>query len=190
MSNPNKRLLDTITSEILPYPRLDDELVIGLDPRYKILQVVREPAPEDFNPITQRIEEVQTVVEEAGELRIALIVVDLPPPPPPAPNYQGFYNAFLNSATYQAHLFPALLQPGSDVLGNSMTWVGFALQDAMNGRVPLPTPEGPNSLQAAIWAFMSVGAGLLTVEELTELQELFDTHYLTPYYTLTPPTNG
>ena len=104
------------------------------------------------------------------------------------PDYEGFYNSFLNSASYQTILYPALLQPGSDVLGNAMTWVGFAIQDALAARIPLPTPGNPNSLQAAIWGFMSVAPNYLTPENLVEIQTLLVTYGMSSYYTLVPPT--
>jgi hypothetical protein len=111
-----------------------------------------------------------------------------PAPEPVRPNYQTFYEAFLNSNLYQSLLVPALLQPGSDVLGNVLTIVAVSLQDALVGRVPLPDPNTqPNSLQSAIWLLMSVMASMLSAENLAELQGLLDAHGLSTYYTLTPP---
>ena len=189
MSNPNLRLLDTVTAQVLPYPRWDDEPVDGLDPRYQVLTVVRDPEPA-HDPETQRLEETQTVDAAAGELRITWTVVDLPVVLP-EPQYEDFYNGFLSSNLYQALLIPALAQPGSDVLGNFMTIVAIALQDSMAGRVPLPA-EGspPNSLQSAIWLLMSVMGPLLSAENLAELQGLLVAHNLALYYSLTPPGGG
>lgn len=104
------------------------------------------------------------------------------------PNYLSFYDAFKNSSLYNIVFVPALLQPGSDVLGNCLTIVAIALQDAMAGRIPTPTPEiPPNALQSAIWLLMSVVGPILTPENLDELQGLLDTHRLGEFYTLFPP---
>ena len=78
----NLALYDTLTAEIRNYPRADDEPVQGLDPRYLVLRVIREPAPEPGE--NQQVNEVRTVDLEALEWRWGWSVVDLPPPPPPA----------------------------------------------------------------------------------------------------------
>jgi hypothetical protein len=78
----NLALYDTLTAEIRGYPRLDDEPVEGLDPRYLVLRVVREPALEPGE--NQRVSETRTVDLEALEWRWGWSVEDLPPPPPPA----------------------------------------------------------------------------------------------------------
>jgi hypothetical protein len=78
----NLALYDTLTAEIRGYPRHDDEPVQDLDPRYLVLRVVREPAPEPGE--NQRVSENRTVDLEALEWRWSWSVVDLPPPPPPA----------------------------------------------------------------------------------------------------------
>jgi hypothetical protein len=78
----NLALYDTLTTEIRRYPRHDDDPVEGLDPRYLVLRVVREPAPEPGE--NQRVSETRTVDLEALEWRWGWSVVDLPPPPPPA----------------------------------------------------------------------------------------------------------
>lgn len=82
MTTRNFVLFDQQTEQIRDYPRIDDEPVQGLDPRYLVLRVVREPAPEAGE--NQQVNEVRTVDLEALEWRWGWSVVDLPPPPPPA----------------------------------------------------------------------------------------------------------
>ena len=189
-------LYDSLTSRVVPYPRLDDEPVVGLDSsRYQVLEVVHEDEPT-YDPATQTINRVSNIYLDRSQYVYAYEVIDIlpeetPPEVPPLPDYQGFYFGFMSSTLYQTILIPALATPGNDVLGNFLTIVAVALQDAMNGRVPLPLPIPdnltPNSLQSAIWLLMNVLGPLLSTENLTELQDLLDTHNLSLYYTLTPP---
>jgi len=79
----NLVLFDTETGLIRDYPRADDEPVVGLDPRYEVLRIVRDEQP-DYNPTTQRIRETRTVDRDAGEWRWSWSVEDLPPVPPAA----------------------------------------------------------------------------------------------------------
>jgi hypothetical protein len=82
MTMKNLVLFDTETNLIRDYPRNDDQPVVGLDPRYVVLRVVREPAPEPGPG--QQANQTRTVDLEAGEWRWGWSVVNLPPPPPPA----------------------------------------------------------------------------------------------------------
>jgi hypothetical protein len=64
----NLVLLDTETGLIRSYPRRDEEPVEGLDPRYEVLRIVREPAPQ-YDPATHSLGETRTIDREAGEWR-------------------------------------------------------------------------------------------------------------------------
>lgn len=64
-----KRLLDTTNQNVLPYPRIDDLTVQGLDTeRYKVLAVV-DTAPPEFNPDTQWLSFSYQVFESELEYR-------------------------------------------------------------------------------------------------------------------------
>ena len=76
----NLVLFDTETNLIRDYPRVDDQPVQGLDPRYVVLRVVREPAP-DPGP-GQQVNQTRTVDLEALEWRWGWSVVDTPEPAP------------------------------------------------------------------------------------------------------------
>lgn len=146
---------------------------------------VGEPSPNRATVIAVMGEYAEIEYEEGGSgwWPISALQEELV-----GPDYVAFYNAFLQSSIYNTTLIPALLQPGSDVLGNAMTIVAIALQDAMAGRVPLPSGGQPNSLQSAIWLLMSIIGPTLSEPDATELQTLLTAHSMAAYYTLVPPT--
>jgi hypothetical protein len=169
----NLVLFDTQTSLIRDYPRADDEPVQGLDPRYVVLRVVREPAPEILPG--QQANQTRTVDLEAGEWRWGWSVVDLPPPPPPEPNYRAFYDALLASQAYGA----VVATPGkSGDQAAAMTVFLGAIQDSLSGR------ENRIALQQAIWLLLSQLQ--LSAEGLAELLALMDEHRLSDVYSLSP----
>jgi hypothetical protein len=79
----NLVLFDSETGKVLDYPRADEEPVIGLDPRYQVLRIVREERPE-FDETTHYVRETRTVDLDAGEWRWGwgweLIARPVPPP--------------------------------------------------------------------------------------------------------------
>ena len=73
-----KKLLDIQTQQVLPYPRLDDSPVQGLDTaRYKVLTVI-DTAPPDFNPDTQWLSFSYEVFENDLEYRQVWAVNEKP----------------------------------------------------------------------------------------------------------------
>jgi hypothetical protein len=97
----NLVLFDTETGLIRDYPRADDEPVQGLDPRYAVLRVVREPVP-DIVP-GQQISQTRTVDLEAGEWRWGWSVVDIPEPAPIA-DWRTFKRTLLSHPAINALL--------------------------------------------------------------------------------------
>ena len=89
----NLCLFDTETGLIRDYPRRDEEPVEGLDPRYEVLRIVRETAPQ-YDPATHSISETRTINREAGEWRWRWVVEPLPPAIP-APEWRTFKRALL-----------------------------------------------------------------------------------------------
>jgi hypothetical protein len=59
-----KILFDTQTRTLLPWPRLDDEPVVGLAPHLLEMDIVEEPKPA-FNPSTEKLVMSETVDERA-----------------------------------------------------------------------------------------------------------------------------
>lgn len=75
-----KALYDTVAQKVKPYPRNDDENVVGLDPIYVSLEVTQEPQPtlqagESLNA-TETVNLSQRTVTYGWE------VVPAPAPPP------------------------------------------------------------------------------------------------------------
>jgi hypothetical protein len=173
MTARNFVLFDQQTGVIRDYPRLDDDPVQGLDPRYAVLRVVREPVPE-IGP-GQQASQTRAVDLEAGEWRWGWSVVDLPPPPPPEPSYRAFYDALLASQVYGA----VVATPGkSGDQAAAMTVFLGAIQDSLGGR------ENRIALQQAIWLLL--GQLQLSAEGLAELLALMDEHRLSGVYSLSP----
>jgi hypothetical protein len=89
----NLVLLDTETGLIRDYPRRDDEPVEGLDPRYEVLRIVREPAPQ-YDPATHSLSETRAIDREAGEWRWGWLAAPLPPVTP-QPDWRIFKRAMM-----------------------------------------------------------------------------------------------
>lgn len=176
MSTSNRALWDQESGLVLPYPRLDDELVAGLDlERYQVLTIIRDERPEPAEGFAAR--EVRSVDLAASEWCWGWTMVEQPAPPAPvvAPDYQGFYQALLISQVYGA----VLQQPATADLARALAVFVSAIQDALNGR------ENQPALQGAIWLLLSYVA--LTAEHVDELQALMAGHGLGEVYSLTPP---
>jgi hypothetical protein len=170
--NNNFALYDTIREKVLSYPRGDDEPVIGLDPRYLVLRIVKEERPDAL--AGWRIHETRTVDLDALEWRHGWELIELPPPTGLGPDYVGFYTALLGSATYRA----MLQAPATAELARALVVFVSAIQDAMNFRA------NPQALQGAI--SLLLGQIALTDEHLAELMELMSVYRLDTVYTLAP----
>jgi len=168
----NFALWDSITEELIRYPRADDEPVAQLDPRYRVLRIVREPKPDA--PEGWGVRQRWSVDLTAGEWRHGWELIELPPPALPTPDYVGFYAALLDSATYQA----VIQMPATAELARALAVFVSAIQDAMAGRVK------PVAMQGAIWLLL--GQVSLADGHVAELAELMATHHLDLAYTLTP----
>jgi len=168
----NRALLDTVTNQVLAYPRADDEPVVGLDPRYSVLTIVRAAEPE-YDAETQRLTPTRTVVGD--EWRWGWEVIDLPPPPEPGPDYLSFYGGLLGSQVYQGVV--ASTGKTGDQAAAMAVFVS-AVQDALAGRVI------PEAFQGAIWLLLSQIQ--LSEEGLAELQGLVDATGLDAVYSLVP----
>lgn len=170
----NLVLYDTQTALIRDYPRVDDEPVEQLDPRYVVLRVVRETAPEPGPG--QGVTLIRTVDLDAGEWRWSWQVEELPPP---VPDYRGFYDGLLASQVYAE----VVTTPGkSGDQAAAMTVFLGAIQDCLGGR------ENRPALQQAIWLLL--GQVQLNGDGLAELQALMDAHYLADIYALSPEAVG
>jgi hypothetical protein len=165
----NFALWDSVTEQVLAYPRNDDEPVVALDPRYKILRIVREPKPDV--PEGWDIRQRWSVNLPALQWLQSWELIE---PAPPMPDYRGFYAALLDSATYQA----VIQMPATAELARALAVFVSAIQDAMAGRVKL------GAMQGAIWLLLRQMS--LTDEHVAELAELMTTYHLDLTYTLQP----
>lgn len=96
-----------------------------------------------------------------------------PPPIPPGPDYLAFWDALLVSNVYQSIRAQALVNPGVLV---SVTESIAAITDAKAGRPNVP------AIQASLDNLLA--SGNFTVEELTELYDLFVVANLQGVFTL------
>ena len=97
----NLALWDAETEEVLAYPRADDAPVIGLDPRFQVLRIVREPKPEA--PEGWSIRQQWSVDLAAGEWRHGWKLIE-PVPVPPAPDWRTFKRTLLGHPAINALL--------------------------------------------------------------------------------------
>jgi hypothetical protein len=74
-----KTLYDTQTQALLPWPRIDDEPVVGLAPHLLEMTVVEEPRPA-YDPATQRLEKTETIDQAARTVTIGWNIVEIEPP--------------------------------------------------------------------------------------------------------------
>ena len=88
----NLALWDTINQQILSYPRADDQPVVGLDPRYLVLRIVKEARPDDVEGFT--VQQRWTVDLDAMEWRHGWELIELPAPQP-QPEWGGFKRLLL-----------------------------------------------------------------------------------------------
>lgn len=99
-------LYDTLASTLHPYPRADDEPVLGLDPRYLEMDVLQQPAPS-YDPATHQLQPTEDIDTAARTVTRGWTVVELPPPVP-SPDWSRFKAAILSNTAINAALAQAL----------------------------------------------------------------------------------
>lgn len=84
-------LYDQQTATLRPYPRPDDEPVVGLDPRYLSMALIQENQP-DYDPAAEWLEPTEVIDLDAFTVTRGWAIVPLNPPPPPEPqaDWLGF----------------------------------------------------------------------------------------------------
>ena len=97
----NLALWDTITEQVIRYPRADDEPVAQLDPRYQVLRIVKEDKPE--LPDGWSIRQTRAVDLGAMEWRWGWELIE-PVPVPPAPDWRTFKRTLLGHPAINALL--------------------------------------------------------------------------------------
>ena len=136
-----------------PYPRQDDEPVIGLDPDYVEMALTQADQP-DYDPTTHRLESTETIDLTARTVTRGWELVGLPTPAP-TPDWATFRGGLLISegvATTMAAARVAGCEPG-------VTALPVALEKAQ---------QGDPAEFAACWALV-VRDGQPPAELLAEL---------------------
>jgi hypothetical protein len=103
-----KLLYNQATATLSPYPRTDNEPVVGLDPTYLELDLIQVDQPK-YDPITHRLEPTEAIDTNARTVTRGweLIKLPVPPPPPPTPDWATFKVTALSSDSLNAILAAA-----------------------------------------------------------------------------------
>mgnify|MGYP000881270336 CR=1 FL=1 len=97
----SKILYYTPTQTLCPYPRNDDEPVVGLDPDYEVFDIIQDDEPT-YDPATQYLTTTETIDTVAETVTYGYQINDLPPPPDYKiwSNAQAFMAEFTDEETF------------------------------------------------------------------------------------------
>ena len=132
-----KLLYNTQTQKLLPWPRIDDEPVVGLAAHLLEMDVVQEDQPE-YDPATQRLEKTEVIEADARTVVRGWSVVEVPVATMTAEQAVSAYFSAYQIAALQ-RLEMALLQAGKP-LGPQMTAAKTWLETVMLSWAASPTP--------------------------------------------------
>ena len=88
-----KLLYDTTTATLCPYPRQDDEPVVGLDARYLEMVLLQEPQPT-YDPATEQLTPAEVIDLNARTVTRGWQIAPLPVPAP-TPDWATFRGGLL-----------------------------------------------------------------------------------------------
>ena len=130
-------LYDTETATIQPYPRQDDEPVVGLDPRYLSMALVQEAQPE-YDPQTERLEPTEVIDLTGATVTRGWQIHPIEPPAPPEPqaDWARFRDEVLNSKELLQVLGEATQHPDGEVRARASMIVPLYLLAEGNGVGP------------------------------------------------------
>jgi len=151
-----------------PYPRADEEEILGLDPSLHVLEVVTLAQP-DYDPSTQQLEPTDVADLDAGTMTRGWNVAARYQGPPDRPNYEKLYGDILVSGVYQTAVIPQAM--GSTAVNFAATVLGLALSDAAAGR--------PNDAAITAALGLVLATATLTPEDLAEIDALLAASNLT-----------
>jgi hypothetical protein len=137
-----KLLYNTQTQKLLPWPRIDDEPVVGLAAHLLEMTVVQEDKPE-YDPATRRLEKTEVIDADARTVVRGWSVVEVPVATITAETAVSQYFSAYQIAALQ-RLEMALLQAGKP-LGPKMTACKEFLESVMLGWAMNPTPAPQES---------------------------------------------
>jgi len=137
-----KALYNTQTQKLLPWPRIDDEPVVGLAAHLLEMTVVQEDQPA-YDPATQRLEKTEVIDTEARTVTRGWSVAEAPVATFTAEQVVSQYFSAYEVAALQ-RLEMALLQANKP-LGPKMTAAKNWLESVMLGWAMNPTPAPQES---------------------------------------------
>jgi hypothetical protein len=97
-------LYDTTTSTLAPYPRQDDEPVVGLDPRYLEMSIIQQEQPS-YDPVTEQLAPTEAIDTDARTVTRGWTINELPIIP--IMNWDSFKEQALNSSVLNTILLEA-----------------------------------------------------------------------------------
>jgi len=133
-----KALYNTQTQKLLPWPRIDDEPVVGLAAHLLEMDVVQEDKPA-YDPATQRLEKTEVIDTDNRTVTRGWNVVEVPVAFVTAEEAVSQYFSAYQIAALQ-RLEMSLLQAGKP-LGPKMTAAKEWLESVMLGWALDPTPK-------------------------------------------------
>jgi hypothetical protein len=132
-----KILYNTQTQKLLPWPRIDDEPVVGLAAHLLEMTVVQEDQPA-YDPATQRLEKTEVIDAETRTVTRGWSVVEVPVATMTAEEaVSAYFSAYQTLALQRFEM--ALLQAGKP-LGPAMTAAKTWLEAVMLAWAIDPTP--------------------------------------------------
>jgi len=158
-----KLLYDTQTQRLLPWPRIDDEPVVGLDAHLLEMSVVQEDQPA-YDPATQRLEKTEVIDTDSRTVTRAWNVVEVPPPAQTAEEIVSQYFSPYQIAAL-SRLEMALLQTGKP-LGPKMSSCKTWLETVMLGWAMNPVAAPAANFGSPAASFEEASA-----EAVTDLSE-------------------
>ena len=137
-----KALYNTQTNAILPWPRIDEEPVVGLDAHLLEMDVAQESQPA-YDPATERLEKTEVIDAEARTVTRGWSVVEAPLATMTAEEaVSQFFSPYQTLALQRFEM--ALLQAGKP-LGPNMTAAKTWLEGVMISWAASPTPAPAES---------------------------------------------
>jgi len=135
-----KLIYNTQTQKLLPWPRIDDEPVVGLAAQLLEMDVMQEPQPA-LDPATQRLEKTEVIDTDTRTVTRGWNVVEVPVATMTAEEAVSQYFSAYQIAALQ-ELRMALMTAGKP-LGPKMTAAKNWLESVMLGWAmnPAPAPQ-------------------------------------------------
>jgi hypothetical protein len=135
-----KALYDTQTQKLLPWPRIDEEPVVGLAAHLLEMDVVQEDKPA-YDPATQRLEKTEVIDTQARTVTRGWNVVEVPAPTMAAEEAVSAY--FTPYQTIALQRLELALMTANKPLGPKMTAAKEWLESVMLGWAmnPAPAPQ-------------------------------------------------